>query len=67
MAMMPGQTAGPGMSLDRFRVLNGSQARFFNLQLYHADSTGLAADLTKAGPPACSWELSEGFFQRPCC
>jgi len=29
----------------RFRILNGSQARFYNLQLYYADDTGYEANL----------------------
>lgn len=49
----------------RFRVLNGSQARFFNLQLYYADSTGLAADLTKAGPPCLQLGTECGFLPAP--
>jgi spore coat protein A, manganese oxidase len=34
----------------RFRILNGSQARFYNLQLYYADASGAEADLSRPGP-----------------
>jgi spore coat protein A, manganese oxidase len=49
----------------RFRMLNGSQARFYNLQLYYADSTGMEADLTKAGPAFVQIGTEGGFLPLP--
>jgi len=49
----------------RFRMLNGSQARFYNLQLYFADGTGLEADLTKAGPAFIQIGTEGGFLPAP--
>jgi spore coat protein A, manganese oxidase len=49
----------------RFRILNGANARFYNLQLYYADSTGKEADLRKAGPPFIQIGTEGGFLPRP--
>jgi spore coat protein A len=51
--------------LYRFRVLNGSQARFFNLQLYYTDSSGTAPDLAKPGPPWVQFGTEAGFLPAP--
>jgi spore coat protein A len=51
--------------LYRFRILNGSQARFFNLQLYYADSSGTAADLANPGPPWVQFGTEAGFLPAP--
>jgi len=49
----------------RFRILNGSQARFYNLQLYVADSTGKEANLAKAGPAFIQIATEGGFLPAP--
>jgi spore coat protein A, manganese oxidase len=49
----------------RFRILNGSQARFYNLQLYYADSSGTEADLRKPGPAFIQIGTEGGFLPRP--
>ena len=50
----------------RFRVLNGCQARFLNLQLYYADSaTGKEADLTNPGPAFIQIGTEGGFLPKP--
>ena len=49
----------------RFRILNGSQARFYNLQLYLADSTGKEANLQAAGPPIIQVGTEGGFLPGP--
>jgi hypothetical protein len=49
----------------RFRVLNGSQARFYNLQLNYADSTGNEADLGKPGPEFIPLGTEGGFLPAP--
>ena len=50
----------------RFRILNGSQARFYNLQLYYesAKSPG-EADLSKPGPPIIQIGTEGGFLFAP--
>jgi len=49
----------------RFRILNASQARFFNLQLYYADATGKEADLAKPGPRLVQIGTEGGFLPFP--
>jgi spore coat protein A len=49
----------------RFRILNGSQARFYNLQLYVADSTGKEANLAQAGPAFIQIGTEGGFLPAP--
>ena len=49
----------------RFRILNGSQARVFNLQLYYADSSGTEADLSKPGPQFIQFGTEGGFLPAP--
>ncbi len=49
----------------RFRILNGSQARFYNLQLYYADASGVQADLTKPGPRIIQIGTEGGFLPFP--
>jgi spore coat protein A len=51
---------------DRFRILNGSQARFYNLQLYfeHPSIVG-EADLHKAGPRMLQIGTEGGFLPIP--
>jgi spore coat protein A len=49
----------------RFRILNGSQARFYNLQLYYADSTGYEAHLSKPGPRMIQIGTEAGFLPFP--
>ena len=49
----------------RFRILNGSQGRFYNLQLYYADSSGTEADLTKPGPAFIQFGTEGGFLPAP--
>jgi len=48
----------------RFRILNASQARFFNLQLYYDDGTG-EANLAKAGPRMIQIGAEGGFLPFP--
>ena len=55
----------------RFRMLNGSQARFYNLQLYYAQSDNASdpkstqADLTKPGPAFVQVGTEGGFLPAP--
>jgi spore coat protein A len=49
----------------RFRILNAAQARFYNLQLYYADSTGKQADLSKPGPRFVQIGTEGGFLPFP--
>ncbi len=55
----------------RFRILNGSQARFYNLQLYYAlnnDLNSVASgevDLTKPGPQITQIGAEGGFLPAP--
>jgi spore coat protein A len=49
----------------RFRILNGSQARFYNLQLYYADSSGKEANLSKSGPSMIQIGTEGGFLPFP--
>ncbi|MEI6667077.1 MAG: multicopper oxidase domain-containing protein [Acidobacteriota bacterium] len=50
----------------RFRILNGSQARFFNLQLYYAQSGDAGEpDLKKAGPRMIQIGTEGGFLRFP--
>ena len=49
----------------RFRILNGSQARFYNLQLYVADLTGKEANLNAAGPAFIQIGTEGGFLPAP--
>jgi spore coat protein A, manganese oxidase len=49
----------------RFRILNGSQARFYNLQLYYADATGQEADLARPGPAFTQIGTEGGFLAFP--
>lgn len=49
----------------RFRILNGSQVRFYNLQLYYADSTGYQANLSKPGPAFIQFGTEGGFMPAP--
>ena len=49
----------------RFRVLNGSQARFFNLQLYYATPSGGEADLQRPGPAMLQIGTEGGFLPVP--
>jgi spore coat protein A, manganese oxidase len=49
----------------RLRILNASQARFFNLQLYYADATGMEADFKKPGPRMVQIATEGGFLPYP--
>ena len=49
----------------RFRILNGSQARFYNVQLYYADATGKEADLSRPGPAFTQIGTEGGFLSFP--
>jgi spore coat protein A len=49
----------------RFQILNGSQARFYNLQLYVADSTDKEANLKAAGPAFIQIGTEGGFLPAP--
>jgi spore coat protein A len=49
----------------RFRILNGSQARFYNLQLYYADATGKEADPSRPGPAFTQIGTEGGFLAFP--
>ena len=50
----------------RFRVLNGSQARFFNLQLYYArNNAQTEADLGRPGPAFIQIGTEGGFLPAP--
>jgi spore coat protein A, manganese oxidase len=49
----------------RFRILNGSQARFFNLQLYYATDDGFQARLDKPGPAFVQIGTEGGFLPGP--
>jgi spore coat protein A len=50
----------------RFRILNASQARFYNLQLYFAKSSDAGeADLTKPGPDFIQIGTDGGFLPIP--
>jgi spore coat protein A len=48
----------------RFRILNGSQARFYNLQLYY-EGAGGEADLGKPGPRIIQIGTEGGFLPNP--
>ena len=48
----------------RFRILNGSQARFYNLQLYYDDGSG-EANLAKPGPRMIQIGTEAGFLPSP--
>lgn len=48
----------------RFRILNASQARFYNLQLYYDDGTG-EANLAKPGPRMIQIGTEAGFLPYP--
>jgi spore coat protein A len=48
----------------RFRILNGSQARFYNVQLYYQGANG-EADLTKPGPRFIQIGTEGGFLPLP--
>jgi spore coat protein A len=48
----------------RFRILNGSQARFFNLQLYYEGLSG-KADLDRPGPMFVQIGTEGGFLPAP--
>ncbi len=49
----------------RFRVLNGSQARFYNLRLQVAQPGGLQADQGKPGPAILQIGTEGGFLPAP--
>jgi spore coat protein A len=49
----------------RFRILNACQARFLNIQLYYANSSGMNADLGKAGPAFIQIGTEGGFLDAP--
>ena len=49
----------------RFRILNGSQARFYNLQLYYADASGAEANTAKPGPRMIQIGTEGGFLPFP--
>ena len=49
----------------RFRLLNGSQARFYNVQLFFADPSGMEADLSRAGPAFTQIGTEGGFLPFP--
>jgi spore coat protein A, manganese oxidase len=48
----------------RFRILNGSQARFYNLQLYYEGAPG-EADLSRPGPRIIQIGSEGGFLPNP--
>jgi spore coat protein A, manganese oxidase len=49
----------------RFRLLNGSQARVFNLSLWYTTNKGFIADLKKPGPPIVQIGSEGGFLPAP--
>lgn len=50
----------------RLRILNASQARFYNLRLFYAqESAKSEADTTKAGPPILQIGTEGGFLPAP--
>ena len=49
----------------RFRLLNGSQARMFNLSLWKATSNGMERDDAHAGPPIVPIGTEGGFLPAP--
>ncbi len=49
----------------RFRILNGCQSRFLNLQLYMADGSGTEADLDEPGPAFIQFGTEGGFLSTP--
>jgi spore coat protein A len=49
----------------RFRILNGSQARFYNLQLYYEDPQHPGEATTAAGPRMIQVGTEAGFLPRP--
>ena len=49
----------------RFRILNGANARFYNLQLYVADSSGKEEDINKPGPAFVQIGTEGGFLPAP--
>lgn len=53
----------------RFRILNGSQARFFNLSLFHEEEDGRGwtgeADVDSPGPAILQIGTEGGFLPRP--
>jgi spore coat protein A, manganese oxidase len=49
----------------RLRILNASQARFFNLQLYYAKDDGGEADRTRPGPAFLQIGTEGGFLPFP--
>jgi spore coat protein A len=59
----PKLTLRPGVY--RFRILNGSQARFYNLNLFYATGSGAVADLSKAGPAIVQIGTEGGFLPAP--
>ncbi len=59
----PRLTLRPGVY--RFRILNGSQARFYNLNLFYAKPDGAAADTAKAGPAFVQIGTEGGFLPTP--
>ena len=62
-------TCFPKVSLKpavyRFRILNGAQARFYNLNLFYANSDGTQADPRKPGPPFIQIGTEGGFLPVP--
>jgi spore coat protein A, manganese oxidase len=48
-----------------FRILNGSQARVYNLQLYYANTTGKEANLAMPGPRMIQIGTEAGFLPFP--
>jgi spore coat protein A len=48
----------------RFRILNGSQARFYNLQLYYEGASG-EANLARPGPRIIQIGTEGGFLRQP--
>ena len=62
--------AYPFLAVDpkryRFRLLNGSQARFYNLQLYYEDGSNPGeANLADPGPKIIQVGAEAGFLPRP--
>ncbi len=49
----------------RFRMLNGSQARMFNLSLWYATGNGFKVNLKKPGPPIVQLGTEGGFLPAP--
>jgi len=51
--------------IQRFRILNGAQSRFYNLRLFYEKPTGKQADLSRPGPDFTVIGTEGGFLPQP--